>query len=190
MKKVIWLFGQPGAGKKTLIKNISNNLNDTRKIFDMENKKISYIDIPFDRNKLIYDSIDIYRRKDNIHESVSNFMNDDNDILILSGQTIDYNDKENDNIEYICSRFPNIEKEIIFLNPSDSNVLYERLKETDWFKSNYKVNLGKYPKIWLDFAIDHTRKYLFNYEKMGYKVYEVDTLDGYTIKDAENSKKI
>ena len=192
MKKLIWVFGKLGSGKETLIEDINNNADNIKEIFDIEKEKISCVDIPYNGVSIIYDAFQLYNRKRAFCDAITNFLNDDNDILILIGQYIDHDNRSNNaitsNLELIASQFPNLDKEIMILNPNDPNVLYERFKNTDFFKSDYEFNLNKYSMHWLNFAIQHMRESLFKYQEMGYKVYEVDTTGKYVINDSVKIK--
>lgn len=190
MKKIIWIFGEPGAGKRTLIDKLYSNSSDVTKFLGIENSNMDFVVLPYDRDSILTDYKALDVRKKTIYRRIKEFSTDTNDVLIIKGEYADHESSENSIITEVATDFPNIEKEILFLNPSDINLLHERLKNTEWFKSDYEKNLTKFPIEWLDFSIEYIRKELINCEQKGYKFYEVDTLDGYTFVTEEKNKVI
>lgn len=181
MKKIIWIYGQPGAGRKTLIENIKNDTNEVKKTLGIEGANLAILDIPYDRESSYSDFSKTKEREKNIHGSVKSFVTSNYDVLIIPGEFSDYDSPNTPVMKQISEDYPDLEKEIVLLNPSDINVFYERLKNTEWFKSNEKDHLRKYPKEWLNFVIKYMRDHLQEYEEDGYTFYEMDTLDGYSI---------
>ena len=189
MKKILWLFGQPGSGRKTLINNLKNNREDVGKLLGIEDANISILEIPYNRDSFSNDYKKADERKNNIYNRVREFISDDSDVLLILGEYPDY-DRSNNNIVNIGTSFSELNQEIVFLNPSDLDILYERLKDTDWFKFNYKVNLGRYSKDWLKFSTIHMKETFNKMEEMGYKVVEIDTTTGYDLSDKKVVKII
>ena len=189
MKKIIWVFGLNGSGRKTLTKSINNNNFQIKEMLDICDSEISIINIPFDKDTNDYYYQNINLRKNEIYNSILKFVNGNDDVLILNGEFIDYVDY-NSILKEMSFCFPELEKEILFLNPSDIDVFYNRLKDSDWFKLNYNQNVVRYPKEWLNVAINHMKKTLLSYQNEGYKVIEIDTLNGYLINDINKAKAV
>ena len=59
---------------------------------------------------------------------------------------IDLKDISENSLRSLDKTYPNIEKEIILLNIKDYDLLYERLKKTEWFVSN-KTGVLKYEDV-------------------------------------------
>ena len=78
---------------------------------------------------------------------------------------------------------------MIKFNPNSLDVLYDRFKETEWFKKDSN-NLERFPKTWLEIAVNYARSALFSFDGEDYSVYEVDTTDGYVIKKDKPLSKI
>ena len=189
MKKIIWLFGQPGAGRSTFINSFNNDSNDTKKLLGVSSDNISIIDFPYDRENSSANYGYLNNRRISIYSDIKNFIDNDNEVIIINGEYVDYSDINNGIMKKIQTDFPDINKEILILNPSDLDELYNRMINTDWFKSDYQRNIHKYPKDWLNFAVNYMKKSLLEYEKIGYKVTEVDTLDGYSVTKKHKSFK-
>lgn len=188
MKKIIWLFGQPGAGRKTFANNIMNNTGDINETLGIDGEKISFVNLPYGKEKAMSDYRFFTMRKDTIYKNISDFANSDNDVIIINGEYVDYENKNNSILNTIAIDFSDIEKQIIILSSSDLDVAYERMKKTEWFKSDYEKNINKFPKEWLAFAVKYMKDSLYNFEGIGYKVYEIDTVNGYLISNNGKSK--
>ena len=134
MKKIIWIFGQHGSGKKTLAKNIIENNNGIRETLNINSDKIMYIDEQND-NRILY-SGEIINRSNLISKCVSNFLSTDNEILMIIGYPVDYISAYINSLKKLSIDYCDVEKEIFLLNVDDLNLLYERLVETGWFKSD------------------------------------------------------
>ena len=181
MKKIIWLFGQPAAGRKTLIRNVMMYNKDVLKTLDLDCKNIHVLELPFDREYLPTNYHAIDNRREKIKAGIKEFSEDDNDILMIYGEHPDFAYETISLLIKVAEVYPDIEREIYYLVPSDLKVLHERIKNTDWFKSNEKDNNYRYQFDWLTFAVDYYRKHLSEYEEYGYKFTEIDTLHGYEI---------
>ena len=123
-----------------------------------------------------------------IYQSIKDFSISDDDVLIIKTESSDYDDKNNGILNRVVNDFPTLEKEIIYLCPSDLNEFYRRMKETDWFKSDIEQHQRKFPKEWLAFAIEYMRIILIRMSELGYDFTEIDTLDGYCFEGKEKSK--
>ena len=181
MKKIVWLFGQPGSGRKTLITKLLENDLEAKKALDLDCSKIEYLDLPYDRNYTYTDYIALNNRINQIYNSIANFITSDVEVLLFTGVFEDYSKIENSILKLMAEAFPDIDKEIFFLNPSDINVLHERLKKTQFYLINEKESQYRYQMDWLIFAVNYMKKNLARYKELGYKFIEVDTLDGYKI---------
>ena len=179
MKKIIWIFGLPGTGKSELLKNIKDNKDNIRETLDIENNNISYIDISHDFSEVIDDYNETRKRSRLISKMVDDFVNGFDDYLIITGQFIDLKDIDENSLRTLNKTYPDIKKEIIFLNIKDYDLLYERLKQTEWFQSNYERNLTRYPRAWLDISAKYLRDKVYLNENNGYKITEIDTSEGY-----------
>ena len=189
MKKLVWIFGRPGAGKKTLINHLTSDDNDVKKVFGLEDKKLSVVDVPYKSEGTYTDIHGVRSRIDILCEKITEFLRSDSDVLLIEGHHLDYENNLNNILAFISREFPNEEKEILFLNPNSLDVLYDRFKETEWFKKDSN-NLERFPKTWLEIAVNYARSALFSFDGEDYSVYEVDTTDGYVIKKDKPLSKI
>lgn len=185
MKKIIWVFGLPGTGKSELIKNVHEDKNNIRSILDINSDNISYIDVSHDFSNMGSDYSEVRKRSKLILNRVIEFIDSQNDYLIISGQFIDLKDITDNSIMSIDKEYPNIEKEIVFLEIEDYDLLYERIKKTDWFQENYESRSQRYPRVWVDIAAKYLKDKVYDYETKGYKIIEIDTTEGY---DTDNNK--
>ena len=181
MKKIIWVFGLPGSGKSELLRDVKEDKNNIRDILNIDSDDISYIDISHDFSNLTYDYNESEKRSKLMVKRVTEAVDSNSKYLIISGQFIDLKDVTENTLRSIEKTFPNIEKDIVFLNPSNLDVLYERLKNTDWFKSNYESNLNRFPRAWLDVSVKYLSDKVYSNEDNGYKIIEIDTTEGYNI---------
>ena len=82
MKKIIWLFGQPGSGRKTLIDSIINNTNNVTELLDICGEKISVVDLKYDRDRIVdYHITD--ERDQALNSAINSFCKDDNELLLI-----------------------------------------------------------------------------------------------------------
>jgi hypothetical protein len=49
MKKMVWVFGQPGAGRTSIISELTSN-GEVSESLDLKDQRIKYIDIPYDKD--------------------------------------------------------------------------------------------------------------------------------------------
>ena len=186
MKKIIWIFGEVGSGKKTLVKKIQNNEDNMRERLQIPSDKIIEYDDPLNGSRQsTWDSHG--EKKARIRREITSFMQSDDDILILMGDHDDIDRIFDNSLIKIATDYPDVEREIIFLEASDLRVQYERVMEEEWFQKDYERNKNRFPRVWLEIANRHLRKTLETYEQYGYKFTEIDTTDGYVIKN--NSQK-
>jgi hypothetical protein len=185
MKKILWVFGLPGSGRKTFITNVLNNETDIKEKLNIEDSNVVFEDVPYEENHY-YGVISITERLSKINDKVSSFLKSNNDVLLLNGEYEDYDISNSSVLKTILDNYPDIEHYIVYLNPSDKENHFKRLTETNWYKKDAVSNRGKYPIEWLKF----TSKYMYNkfkiYETKGYNFIEIDTTDGYIIQEKEN----
>ena len=181
MKKIVWVFGQPGSGRKTLVKNILNNNEEVKSLLNLTCSSILALDENINKNYNSYEFRTIELRKEYILEAISKFIDSTTELLIIYGEFTDFSDIKCSLLSDVAKEYPDLDKEILFLNPSDIEIYHNRLKNTEWFKSNEKENLYRFSKDWLKFATKYYKDYLSGYDKLGYKYTEVDTTEGYKI---------
>lgn len=181
MKKIVLLFGQPGSGRKTLVKNILNNNEEVKSLLNLTYSSVLALDDTNNKTFNSYEFRNIELRREYILEAISKFIDSTTELLVIYGEFNDFSDNKYDLLKQIAEDYPDLDKEILFLNPSDIDLYHKRLKNTEWFKSNEKENLFRFPKDWLRFSTDYMKQNLYEYKKIGYKITEVDTLDGYKI---------
>ena len=185
MKKIIWFFGESATGKLTLINNLYNKDAETLNTFNMNNKKIMVSDITLEDRKRTYPNIeddnydDSLMEEDNLYFSKEralkrrrcimydtiNFINSDNDILLIKGQINDLNIKRGNIIGNYLNKyyeFDDLEIEVFILQVSDKEELIKRIQTKTWFKkmNDEKEKEGLLNKIPL--KIDEHRKEVIN----------------------------
>ena len=195
MKKIVWIFGQPGSGRKTLVKNILNNNEEVKSLLNLTCSSILALDETIKKSFSSYEFRNIELRRDYILEAISKFVDSTTELLIIYGVFTDFSDSKYDLLKQIAEDYPDLDKEILFLNPSDIDLYHERLRNTEWFKINEKENLSRFPKDWLRFSTNYMKENLYKYKELGYIITEVDTLDGYKIDkpktlELKNNEKI
>jgi hypothetical protein len=181
MKKIVWIFGQPGSGRKTLVKNILNNNEEVKSLLNLTYSSVLALDDTNNKTFNSYEFRNIELRREYILEAISKFVDSTTELLVVYGEFNDFSDSKFDLLKQIAEDYPDLDKEILFLNPSDIDIYHKRLKNTEWFKSNEKENLFRFPKDWLRFSTNYMKENLYEYKKVGYKITEIDTLDGYKI---------
>ena len=181
MKKIVWVFGQPGSGRKTLVKNILNNNEEVKSLLNLTCSSILALDENINKNYNSYEFRIIELRREYILEAISKFIDSTTELLIIYGEFTDFSDIKCSLLSDVAKEYPDLDKEILFLNPSDIEIYHKRLKNTEWFKSNEKENLYRFPKEWLKFSTNYMKENLYEYKKKGYIITEIDTLDGYKI---------
>ena len=165
MKKIMMIFGGAGCGKHTIINKIKEENVDVMNLLDIA-----------DYSYGVTEETDLEKK----HNIISQFMNMEMDIMIALGfyQDIEGNDTF---LRRINRDFPNLEKEIIFLNVLDSELLFERFMKTPAIQADYENNSKKYSKEMVQSITDLMKQRLLAYESEGYKVIEIDTTNGYRV---------
>lgn len=195
MKKIVWIFGQPGSGRKTLVKNILNNNEEVKSLLNLTCSSILALDETIKKSFSSYEFRNIELRREYILDAISKLIDSTTELLVVYGEFTDFSDNKYNLLKQIAEDYPDLDKEILFLNPSDIEIYHKRLKNTEWFKSNEKENLFRFSKDWLRFSSDYMKENLYEYKKIGYIITEIDTLDGYKINkpktlELKNNEKI
>lgn len=155
MKKIVWIFGQSATGKKTLINKLLDNDQKTLEELKLGNIKIIACNNTIEDNKLVVPSIvDPYQyddtnmqdnneyfdrkkainRRSCIMTDCLNFINSDNELLLIKGQDNDYWPGRGDIIKYFLEKFANhVQIELFILTVQDSELWEKRVKNKDWF---------------------------------------------------------
>ena len=159
MKKIVWVFGESATGKETLVNKLYNQDEEALNTFNMNNKKICYSKITIvdhdnedygvivDNNiydDSLMDEDNIYfsrdrakRRRSYIMSDVENFINSDNDILLIKGQINDLRVNRGNTVDYFLKKYGNnsdIQIEVIILKVEDVNELRKRIQSKSWFR--------------------------------------------------------
>ena len=186
MKKIIWIFGESGTGKLTLIK----------KILEKDPKILS--DLGITTNKIIpckttvpelykdnikYASFDDkfsgMTRNTEILKEIMQFYYDDNDILLVKGQVNDMKIIYGDTLKTAASLYPDMEKEIYLLEISDLDLHYQRFTNKEWFKQDPEKYSSMFTREWLPDAVEEHRKQVLSYMKFGYDVSLIDSTNDF-----------
>ncbi len=195
MKKVVWLFGQSGSGRRTLVNNVIHDNKEAKKALDLDYDNIDFVMLPYKTIYAFENHVSLINRKATILSSIEEFSKSNKDVLLIFGEFVDFIKIEVSLLHEAIDNNPDLDNQIFFLNPSDMHVLHERLKAQDWYKENEKENSYRFQFAWLEVAVSYMRDSLNKYKDLGYKVYEVDTLDGYKIDkpktlELKNNEKI
>lgn len=183
MKKLLLLFGHPGSGRKTFIDKVFDKSEVIQDTFGLDCNNVICVSLPYDRNAFISDYRSLENRFNKFYQVVENFIFSEGETLIIPIEHADYYDIQKSILKHLADFFPDLDKEILMLIPSDESIGYQRLKDTEWFQSNLQENMYKYQIEWYRFSINYVRKCLNRFNELGYKVTEVDTTDGYVIKN-------
>lgn len=181
MKKMVWVFGQPGSGRTSIISELTSK-GEVSESLDLKDQRIKYIDIPYDKDSNSSDYSYLRNRETSLLFNTELFSQDNNDVLLLRGEIPDIMDMPESMLNTIINYYPEIKQELLLLCPSDLNVLMTRLRQTEWFQKNYLQNIRKFPMDWLSFSVQYMRKHLVELEEYGCTLYDIDTTDGYDIK--------
>ena len=192
MKKIIYIFGEAGTGKKTLIENILINKENIREQLGIETDKITVVrdTIEIFNSGRFEEENEIEKRNRSILKGISKFIQDENEILLIKGNIRDLEEHYKSIIKTIENESKEVEKEIYFLEVKDQEQLYERIINEDWFVKELNKNIYRYPKPWLDISTRHIKNRTYELaEELGYKITEIDTTDGYTVKKEDYTNK-
>ena len=183
MKKIIWIFGESATGKKTFIENILNNNLEILDYLDLSDKNIDVVKRTIEKNTSSFDDIANEKsRYEIILEDIKKFINDDSyDVLLLKGQSNDMDNRYGNTLRDVAMLFPEIEKEIYLLEVKNMDLLYDRIQNKDWFKANFENYSKIFPREWIDGAVIRHREQVYSYEKLGYKITDIDSTNGYKL---------
>ena len=187
MKKILFLFGQPGSGRKTFIYNVINQDKIVQDSLGIRYRSVSVLDLPYDREGFMSDYRALEKRHDCILRCIEDYLKNDNQLLIVYGEHADYYDFNKSILRIICEEYPNLEKEAYFLHPDDSILGYERLVNTEWYKKD-DSNKYKYQYEWYTLVMRYMKECLLKYEECGFKLTEIDTTDGYKVINSDVKK--
>lgn len=159
MKKIIWVFGESATGKRTLINNLYDGDEKTLNTFDMQDKKIDisaitvedsdlsrytnvvdnniYDDSLMEDDNLYFNRENAIKRRKCIMYDTDNFINSDDDILLIKGQINDVNVRRGDILNYFLNKYcgyQNLEIETFILQVANKEELAQRVQTKEWFK--------------------------------------------------------
>lgn len=185
MKKIIWVFGESATGKKTLIEYLLNNpASELASTLNLNNEKIDVVEQTITNNLSSFDNRNNEEiRHHLIIDKIDAFRNDKNSTaLLIKGQTNDMDERYGNTLKSCAFLYPELEREILLLEMSDLNALYERIVNKEWFQENKEMYAKMFPREWLDKTVVQHKEKVYSYETMGYEITEIDTTNGYKIK--------
>jgi len=187
MKKIIWIFGESATGKKTFIENVINNTNpDLLLKLGLDNKNIDIVKRTISKNISSFNDVSSEKtRHEQILIDIKNFINNnENEILLLKGQSNDMDDRYGNTLKTVALLYPEIEKEIYLLEVSDMDLLYNRIINKDWFKKDEEAYQKLFPREWINSAVPKHREQVYSYMNLGYKITDIDSTNGYKLFDS------
>lgn len=161
MKKIIWVYGQSATGKKTLINKLllhdkktmeeleitseriiacENTIEDERVVVPKIVDPYQYDDTNMQENNNYFNRRNAINRRSCIMTDCLDFINSDNDILLIKGQDNDYWPGRGDIVKYFLDYFSKIEQleiEVFMLTVQDESIWRKRIEKKEWFK-NFK----------------------------------------------------
>ena len=187
MNKIIWIFGLPGSGRKRFVEAIKDNKDNLADKLELNNSNIYVINKVPALNAMTSSWQEKNNRIDVLIDSIK--QEDSNErIVIIYGSLADLDMNNKEIIPRVAEHHPNYQTELIVLSPSDNDILYDRLTKTEWFKSEKEFKY-RYPRTWLDVATQHITKSAKRVaEEEGFKYTEIDSTQGFIIKN--NERKI
>lgn len=184
MQKIIWVFGESATGKKTLIDLLlSNSLKELSKYLGIDGKKIKVIEDTVISNLASYDDKENeLNRSKAILKCIDEFINDEDDsVLLIKGQTNDMDDRYGNTLKQFGEYPQNVLKEILLLEVSDKDLLYDRIVNKDWFQADYDVYSKMFPREWVDKAVEKHHNQVMSYQDYGFKITLIDSTDGFKL---------
>lgn len=158
MKKIVWIYGQSATGKKTLINKLLNRDSQAINELGMNDFKIAACKNTIEDNEYVVPTVvdhfkydDKYMQEDNeyfcrknainrrscIMTDCLNFIESDNDILLIKGQDNDFWPGRGDIVKCFLENFSNIaelEIEVLMLTVQNDEIWENRIKNKEWFK--------------------------------------------------------
>ena len=168
MKKIIWVFGQSATGKKTLINKLlkhdektlselnldcqkisacQNTVNDDVLIRTTTNHILDYDDRNMQPDNEYFNQEIAKNRRNCIMSDSFDFLENDNDILLIKGQDNDIWPGRGDIVKYFLENFANredVEIEVYILLVENEQIWRKRIEQKEWFqKFPNKVSVMK-----------------------------------------------
>lgn len=190
MKKIIWVFGESATGKKTLIEYLMNKPESELAIdLGLGNVKIDVVKQTITSNVASFDDKkNEQNRHIQITEKIKEFANtEEYSVLLIKGQTNDMDEKYGNTLRTSALLHPELEREILLLEASNLDALYERIVNKDWFQADKEKYSEMFPREWLDKSVMKHREKVYSYETLGYEITEIDTTNGYKINKKEEN---
>lgn len=183
MKKVIWIFGESATGKSTLINAILSNKDNIRAYLGLNNEKIDVIQNTIQPNIASFDDEANERyRKELIKEKIVDFLQSENTVLLIKGQTNDMNDKYGNSLKEFALNYPDLNKEIYLLETDNLDLHYDRFIHKDWFQADKEKYEKIFTKEWLPEAVEKHRRMVYSFEQYGFIISNINSTDGFKLK--------
>ena len=184
MKSVIWVFGESATGKSTLINAILNNENNIRSYLGLNNEKIEVIENTILSNVSSFDDEKNEQfRQETIIGKIEDFVQSDNTVLLIKGQTNDMDEKYGNTLKEFALKYSNLKKEIYLLEVNNIDEHYERFTNKDWFQADKSRYEKIFTKEWLPDAIKNHRERVYSFEQYGFTISNIDSTDGFVLKE-------
>lgn len=182
-KKVIWVFGESATGKGTIIEKILNDENNIRKFFNLGEQRIDVIDKTIQTNLSAFDDGDNeVKRRQTILNSISSFLTNEDNILLIKGQSNDMDERYGNTLHTSTELFPNLQREIWLLEVSNIDMHYKRLTNKEWYLTNKeKYEQMGWDKKWLARKVLEHRQKVLNYASDGFQIQIIDSTNEYKI---------
>jgi len=164
-------MGESATGKATFIRYIaSNSDSELAQQLGYNNCKI----IPIEESLYFGDSERI-----KIKDIVLNLLDNETDaVILIKWQAVDSIISQGDDVlRKLASKTPDTPKEIILLSV-ESDILYARVQKKSWW-NNPDIPHSYYPQERQDEYTMQIKNHTGELSKLGFKVYEIDSTDGY-----------
>ncbi len=128
--KVVWVFGCSASGKETFIESlISKKIPQIIAELGWEEKQIIKINESINYIQQYENDPIGNKRIEILDKVIVKNKNNSNTVILIKGQNIDL---DNNLVELLKAKLPNVEYEIIYLF-SDLNTIWKRAKRKKWF---------------------------------------------------------
>ena len=184
MKKIVWVFGESATGKKTLINTLLKNADiELAKCLDFEDRLIKVVEETISSNLSSFDDEDNeLNRHQGILKKIADFLkSNDGSVLLIKGQTNDMDDRYGNTLREFAEMYPNIDKEILLLEVSNMDLLYERFVNKDWFQVDRERYSKMFPREWIDKAVERHHNQVCSYAEYRFKIKLIDSTDGFKL---------